>query len=52
MLCFYLVAESRVVQPESCDQQACSECLFLLLNGGEFALFVHLESDDLGLLHW
>ena len=45
---FFLVAESRLVQPDGCDQQACSECLFLLLNDGEFALPVHLECDYLG----
>ena len=52
MLCFYLVAKSRLVQRDSCDQKARSECLFLHRNDGEFASPVHLESDYLGLLHW
>ena len=49
---FYLVAESRLVQPDSCDRQACSECLFLFRNAGEFALPSRLESVYLGSLHW
>ena len=52
MLCFHFVAESRLVQPDSCDQQACCECFFLHRNDSEFALPVHLECDYLGLVHW
>ena len=35
---FYFVAQSRLVQPDSCDQQACTECLFLLLSAEEVCI--------------